>query len=262
MNYLWKGAFEMKVNLNLIRSYREKGHVLIKEALLKDEVLNIRQQIRDEVYLSARNLAEDQYLKTFLFDMNLWERNNIIKKFIFNEKIAKIAADLMGVEKVRLLNDAAYFKKPHNLQTKWHYDLDFYPLNTSNVVTAWIPLLDLPAEIGSMNFITSSHLLNYENKSIKQIMKEVILKRYKEESYGALNIGDVTFHSGLTLHNAAENKTSITREVITITYYEDDSCIIDPRDHETKSYYLNRFFPGLKPGDKAETYLNPILTPF
>lgn len=252
---------EMKLNSDIIDVYRKKGHILINKMLPKEEVINIRQLIRDEVYLTTRNLAEDQYSKTFLFDMNLWERNKLIKKFIFNRKIAEIAADLMGVEKVRILNDAAYFKKPHNLQTKWHYDLDFYPLTTPNVVTAWIPLINLPAEIGSMNFITSSHLLNYDNKSIKQIMKEVILKRFEEESYGALNIGDVTFHSGLTLHSAAANKTSTTREVIAITYYEDDSSITDPGDHETRAYYLNRFFPGLKPGDKAETYLNPILNP-
>ncbi|MEH6989597.1 phytanoyl-CoA dioxygenase family protein [Cytobacillus firmus] len=254
-----EGVIEMKLTSDIIGDYRKKGHILINKMLPKEEVLNIRQLIRDEVYLTTRNLAEDQYSKTFLFDMNLWERNKAIKKFIFNRKLAEVAADLMGVKRVRILNDAAYFKKPNNLQTKWHFDLDFYPLNTSNVVTAWIPLINLPAEIGSMNFITKSHQIKYGDRSIKQIMKEVILNRYEEENYGSLNIGDITFHSGLTLHSAASNKTSTTREVITITYFEDESYITEPGDHETKNYYLNRFFPGLNPGDKAETYLNPIL---
>ncbi|SDZ40425.1 phytanoyl-CoA dioxygenase family protein [Bacillus sp. 166amftsu] len=249
----------MKISLETIQFYKENGHVLLKKLINDEEILNIRQQIRDEVYLSAPSLAEDQYYKTFLFDINLWERNDEIKKFIFNKYLAKIAAELMGVTKVRILNDAAYFKKPHNLETKWHYDLDFYPLNTSKLITAWIPLISLPRDMGSMKFISKSQKMTYSDKSIKKIMKQVIIEGLEEKNYGAMNIGDVTFHSGLTLHSAAANTSNFTREVITITYYSEDANIIDPGNHDTKKFHLNRFFPGLQPGDKAVTQLNPIV---
>ena len=49
------------------------------------------------------------YGKAFLQLFNLWSENAFVKELIFSQRIAKIAADLMQVDGVRLYHDQALF---------------------------------------------------------------------------------------------------------------------------------------------------------
>src|SRR5215203_3399866 len=92
------------------------GHVLIEAAASTAEVEEHRNAIKDAVLRlsNERRALEDRttYDKAFLQVTNLWQKDEDVKKFVFEKKFAQIAADLLGVEKVRLYNDQALFKKP------------------------------------------------------------------------------------------------------------------------------------------------------
>ena len=45
---------------------------------------------------------------------------------------------------------------------------------------------------------------------------------------------------------------------MTIIYLEDDAVISEP-DHDNRVNDLKHWFPGLKPGDKAASPLNPLI---
>ena len=54
--------------------------------------------------------------------MNLWEQDADIHRFAFGKRLARIAADLMGVRGVRLYHDQALSKQPGGGPTPYHAD--------------------------------------------------------------------------------------------------------------------------------------------
>lgn len=73
-----------------------------------------------------------------------------------------------------------------------------------------------------------------------------------------LGPGDVIVHHGLALHRSGPNQSNVARQAVTWFVYPDGAKVARPRypahDRERRVY-----FPGLLPGAKAETFLNPVL---
>ena len=59
--------------------------------------------------------------------MNLWAVDDAVKQFTLAKRFAKIAADLLGVDKVRLYHDQALYKEPGGGFTPWHQDQYYWP---------------------------------------------------------------------------------------------------------------------------------------
>jgi len=99
-----------------ISEFREKGHTLVKDVLSAGEIASYRPVIveaADRYNTEKRKLDDrDTYGKAFLQIMNLWRVDDDVKKFVLGKRMAKIAADLMGVENVRIYHDQALFKEP------------------------------------------------------------------------------------------------------------------------------------------------------
>src|SRR5271168_4336859 len=97
-----------------IDEFLEKGHTLVKQVATAGEVAAYRPVIAgaaDRYNTEKRKLQDrDTYGKAFLQIMNLWQCDEDVKKFVLAKRFAKIAADLMGVENVRLYHDQALFK--------------------------------------------------------------------------------------------------------------------------------------------------------
>src|SRR5882672_2626735 len=124
-----------------VSSFRKNGHTLIEGVLEPFEVATYREAINDAAYkynTEKRKIAErDTYGKAFLQIMNLWEVDEQVRKFTLAKRFAKIAADLLGVENVRLYHDQALYKEPGGGFTPWHQDQFYWPLSTTNTVTMW-----------------------------------------------------------------------------------------------------------------------------
>ena len=97
-----------------IQEFRKNGHTLIRNVLSSDEVSAYREAINAAAYrfnTEKRALEDrDTYGKAFLQIMNLWEVDEDVKKFTLSKRFAKIAADLLGVENVRIYHDQALYK--------------------------------------------------------------------------------------------------------------------------------------------------------
>ncbi|MBW7458123.1 phytanoyl-CoA dioxygenase family protein [Paenibacillus sepulcri] len=253
-----------------IASYRQDGHLLLKAVANPSVIDWCRPIIQSEVTRlnkETRPLYErDTYGKAFIQISNLWEFSESVSPFVFARRFAQIAAQLMGASGVRMYHDQALFKEPGGGHTPWHQDQIYWPVDTENTITLWMPLVDIPQEVGSMLFASGSHKRGYISKLVISDESHKTLAQYIEAenfplvSYGEMAAGDATFHAGWTLHSAPGNPTPNTREVMTIIYVADRTKVLEPDTNARKSD-LARWLPGLKPGDLIDSPLNPLMYP-
>jgi hypothetical protein len=251
-----------------IAAYRKNGHVYLPGVLNSEELAAYRPVIVDAAdRYNTQTLPieeRDTYGKAFLQIMNLWTQDEAVARFTLARRMGKIAADLMGVDGVRVYHDQALFKEPGGGPTPWHQDQFYWPLETNNTITLWMPLVDIPAEVGSMNFGSGSQTVGYlgdlpiSDKSDEELKKFIAQRGLSVDSYGALKAGDATFHSGWTLHGAKGNPTPNMREVMTVIYFADNVHIAKPKN-PNQEMDLKSWFPGLKAGDLAASKLNPLV---
>lgn len=259
---------EYPLQPEVIASFRENGHVMLPELCNLAEVDEVRSVLNGAVArlnTEVRPLEErDTYGKAFLQIMNLWVNDKAVQKFVLAKRFAKVAAELMGVEAVRLYHDQALYKEGGGGHTPWHQDQYYWPLDTVNTVTMWMPLVDVPIEMGALTFASGSHKSGFMGSiEISDRSQSEYDMLVKEKGYPVRNqvmkAGDATFHSGWTLHCAPGNAGTTTREVMTIIYYADGVNILPVLDNKNRENDLDSWFPGVKIGEPALSRLNPLL---
>jgi ectoine hydroxylase-related dioxygenase (phytanoyl-CoA dioxygenase family) len=250
-----------------IDDFRNNGHTLLRGVAGPGEIAVYGAAIRDAAdrcNTETRSMEErDTYGKAFLQIMNLWRQDEAVRRFTLARRFGKIAADLMGVDGVRLYHDQALFKEPHGGPTPWHQDQYYWPLDTNNTVTMWMPLVDVSIEMGALAFASGSGRdgflghLDISDKS-DQVYDELVRSRGFAYAQEAMAAGDATFHSGWTLHHAPANQTGAMREVMTVIYIADGARISAP-DNPHRENDLKSWMPGLAPGDLVASDLNPLI---
>jgi ectoine hydroxylase-related dioxygenase (phytanoyl-CoA dioxygenase family) len=252
-----------------IRGYQSSGFALLRGVASTDEVAAYRTfitGITNEYAKGYKPLDQrDTYGKAFIQLTNLWQRNEAIARFTRARRFARIAAELMGVDGVRLYHDQALYKEAGGGHTPWHQDQQYWPLDGVPCVTLWMPLVDADESMGTMRFAAGSQDLGYlgpqniSDDSEVRFGEMIADKGYEVHSVGAMKAGDATFHNGWTLHGAPGNSSrDTTREVMTIIYLADGGVISEP-DTKQREGDLAAWFPGLKPGDIAASPLNPLV---
>ena len=251
-----------------ITEFQTNGHVCLRCVASTAEMAAYRPFIRTAAIsfnTETRPIAErDTYGKAFLQVMNLWTRDEMVRRFTCAPRFARIAAELMGADGVRLYHDQALFKEPGGGPTPWHQDQHYWPLDTDQMITMWMPLVPVPAEVGSMTFASGSHRLGYlgdlpiSDQSEAEFQRFIAGRGLKTHTYGALAPGDATFHAGWTLHSARGNPTNQVREVMTVIWHAADARVIEP-DNKNRRADLETWLPGLRAGDLAASPLNPLV---
>jgi ectoine hydroxylase-related dioxygenase (phytanoyl-CoA dioxygenase family) len=248
--------------------YRRDGHVMLREVCSTDEIEAYRDPIVDAASRfnrERRPLAErDTFGKAFLQTLNLWRKDDDVAQFSLATRFARIAAELMGVDAVRIYHDQALFKEVGGGYTPWHQDQYYFPLDTPNTVTMWMPIVDISSDMGSLDFVSASHREGYMARvetgdSANDFYEPIIAKRkLPVVSSGAMSAGDATFHAGWTLHRAGPNTSYRVREVMTVIYFADGARVTEC-DHVHREQDLKAWLPGQKPGELAGTHINPVV---
>jgi len=259
---------EYKVTDEQIRAFQEDGHICLRDVASTEEIRTYREVISKSVEKHSKKLApleeRDTYGKAFVQVMNVWEHSEDVKKFVLAKRFAKVAAELLGVDGVRIYHDQALYKEPGGGHTPWHQDQTYWPIDTDKTITMWMPLADVTEEMGSMSFATGSHKKGYISKlgisdeSHQTLGDYISANQFPEVTYGAMNAGDATFHYGWTLHSAPGNPSSQTREIMTIIYLADETRVAET-DNEARKNDLKQWMPGLKTGDLVDSPLNPLV---
>lgn len=203
------------------------------------------------------------YGKAFLQLFNLWTENELVKSLVFSKRIAKIAADLMQVDGVRLYHDQALFKEAGGGITPWHADQYYWPLSSDKTVTAWIPLQATPLEMGPLEFSAGSQaIVEGRELEIGDQSEEVLQKKLRVTDFQHViepfDVGEVSFHSGWVFHRAGANRTNEMRKVMTIIYMDRDMVLKNP-DNINQQNDWETWCPGANIGEIINSPLNPIL---
>ncbi len=255
------------ISIEMQTKYSRDGYLRIENGVESEALHELSAELRqlmvdlnpNETPLEMRST----YKKAFTQVTNLWQKSEIVKNFVFRNDLAQIAAQIMGVEGVRLYHDQALFKEAGGGATPWHVDQVYWPLDTINTCTFWIPLQKTPSEMGTLSFAVGSHLKAGGRDMVISDESEKFFSSYVQESGFEISadefeLGDISVHSGWTVHHAGPNQTDQIREVMTIIYMAEDTHLLRS---PTKTQWVDRdaFTPEVHPGELIDTVLNPIL---
>lgn len=246
------------------------GHTCVRGLASATEVEVYRpfiEQAARENNLEVRPLEmRDTYGKAFLQTANLWRVSPVVRRFVFSPRFAEVAATLLGVEGVRLYHDQSLLKEAGGGPTPWHQDQFYWPFADTPTITMWMPLVDVPAEVGSMTFASGTHrngaLVDrpISDESEAELAAIVETRSLPTATHGAMAAGDATFHHGWTLHRAGPNPSAADRSVMTIIYV-DAAAAVAPPANPFQEFDRQVWLAGTEPGQPVGGELNPVLWP-
>ncbi|WP_299596590.1 phytanoyl-CoA dioxygenase family protein [uncultured Microbulbifer sp.] len=250
------------------KCFARDGHITLRGVASASEVAEQRQVVADAIarteHTTLPMAQRDTYQKAFLKHMNLWSRDLEVRKYICAQRYGEIAARLMGVDGVRIYHDQALYKEPGGGHTPWHQDQHYWPVDTDNTITMWMPMVDLDPSMGILQFASGSHRDGYlgdqpiSDDSEAAFSSYVQDRGYRVSCDTALSAGDATFHAGWTLHSAGANSSPRMREVMTVIWVADGCRVSEPQNFN-QHRDLQRWMPGLVAGDKVASTLNPLV---
>ena len=148
------------LSLEQIENFQRDGHILLRDVCSQEEISAYSPMIIDVATRFAPDMPpieeRDTLGKAFVLVGGIWNRDEQMAKFTLARRFGKIAADLMGVASTRLYHDVAINKEPKGGYTPWHQDAYYWPMDTPNCVTMWMPLADITYEMGTLNFASGS----------------------------------------------------------------------------------------------------------
>ncbi len=257
----------LAVDAETRRLFEERGYVKLRQ-FLDPQVLQAWAPVISAkvVELNTQHLPleqRDTYGKAFLQVWNMWRESDDVARFVFSTDLARIAAELLGVQGVRLYHDQALYKEPGGGITPWHADQYYWPFSSDRCVTVWIPLQDTPADMGPLCFAAGSHTfsvgrdLPISDDSELELQRALTAGKFPldDEPY---RVGDASFHLGWTFHRAEPNRSSQPRKVMTIIYVDAEMRLTEPTNSNQVDD-LERWMPGCAPGDLLASPLNPVL---
>ena len=259
---------EYKITQDQVLQFQRDGHLLLRNVCSKKEIEAYRHYIGAVVREHAKTQKDlskrDTYGKAFLQIGNIWTQDDVVKRLVFARRFARIAAQLSISPSVRLYHDQALYKEGHGGITPWHQDQFYWPLDTNQSITMWMPMVDVSQEMGPIGFASGSHKNGYLgdipiSDESEEYFKEYIKNHgFTIHQLGEMQAGDVTFHNGWTLHGASPNHSSQIREVMTIIYYPDGTKLTKPENQNQQADF-DMYYPGMKPGEFAASSLTSIL---
>lgn len=253
---------------------QKDGYVLLRGLLGKDTILAARREILlkyaiiGEIETNEHSLMEGVFSEDSLIDkVNLYAFTESVRTGKAYERVVHNEA-LFGVL-ARIFEDDV-----HCFDFKWsrlvrpgetcglHCDAPYVNRGSRNVVTAWIPLGDLPREEGALMILEGSHLnekviRNYANKDSDRDnlgwlstnpgkLRKNLGGRWLTTDFGA---GDVLLFSMNLVHGAIDNRSPKNRCRLTSdTRYQPAADPLDDRwngDNPLLHGPHQVFLPGL-----------------
>jgi ectoine hydroxylase-related dioxygenase (phytanoyl-CoA dioxygenase family) len=251
--------------LTAIEHFRRNGYVKLKHVLSPEVIAFYGSEITRMVQVlnnQTKPMSErNTYERAFLQIMNIWTKSAVVQEFSFAPRLAHIAAELMGVDGVRMYHDQALYKESGGGFTPWHVDQYYWPLSNANACTVWVPLQATPLELGPLSFSVGSQV--FESGRELEISDESESKiRFNLRDFpideSPFDLGEVSYHSGWTFHRASPNTSDHPRAVMTIIYMEDGIRLIEPKRKAHHNDWAS-WMPGAKIGEVVDTPLNPVL---
>jgi phytanoyl-CoA hydroxylase len=259
-----------------ILDYRENGFIVIDDFLSPEELEDWRRTVMGAVKARGGQKMPDKDIKTGeddginedsgyfgkVFDqlINLWQTDEGVKKLMVDKRIGQMAAQLAGVDRMRIWHDQALFKRPWANPTAWHLDTPFWSFSDRKALSIWVALDNATFENGCLYFIPgSAKMTTFDNSSIGKNMDgifEIYPGLAGAKSVPApMKAGSCSFHNGLTIHGAGANMTSGIRRAMTCAFMPDGN-VYNGQPNVLPEVYLRKLKVGDPLNDDAQ---NPLI---
>lgn len=212
-----------------IEYYRTNGFLRVREVLSTDEVERYAHAARRYVDdHRSESYATGDKDRIFTQLVNVWQRDDTLRELTTHPGLAGIATQLAGMP-LRLWHDQLLVKQPHNeAATEAHQDRPYWPHATSrHSLSAWVALVDVPAERGCMTFLPGSHdrsdLRKQDLSDSDDLFRADPTLRWTERVTVPLRAGDCTFHHSYVGHLAGPNRTDDPRFAQVVVYMDADT---------------------------------------
>lgn len=249
-----------------VEQFRREGFVVVRDLLSPAELERygraVDRAVAERTAGDTRPLSDkSRYEQSFLQCINLWEDFAEVKPLSFHPRIAGVAAELLGVQALRLWHDQALYKEPHGRETDPHHDQPYWPIEQMDTITAWIPLEGSTLESGAMGYVPGSHHFGLHGFPNIFSGRGFDLERGPEARgrtpvFVEVPPGGVAYHHGLTIHLARPNATERMRRVHTAIYFA-DGCTRALREQRHPA--VDR--AGIEPGAPIASEVTPLAWP-
>ncbi len=262
---------------SLAERFQRDGHAVLRGALTDPVLRRARAAARREVEraLATAPGARDPRQVDYFTVIQLCARSRALRDVVCAPQLARLAAEALGVARVRLLYDQLFAKPAGAVCTVWHQDQVYWPIDTSEVVEEgrvgaariWVSLTTLPATVGGLHFVDDSHRMGPIDPTRVRIgppggggSATIAGADHEITDYGGFGAGDATIHAGFTLHGSSANASSRTRYAVAVAYVPDGTRVAEPAD-EQHAAAIALHTPGRRPGDLVDSAANPVLWP-
>ncbi|HAA78429.1 TPA: phytanoyl-CoA dioxygenase [Candidatus Latescibacteria bacterium] len=253
-----------------ITHYREQGFVALEGFLDADELdtwCRVTDQSVADRLASAEGLTNQKkeedpsyYSSVFVQCLRLADTHEEMRGLIYDERIGRMAAELAGIDGIRVWHDQALIKQPYGNPTGWHLDNPYWSFHSRDAISIWIALDDATLENGCMWYVPGTHkTATFENAGIGQNLGELfdVYPAWKEIDPVSVPVhaGTAVFHNGLTAHGAGANMTRHARRAMTCAFMPDGATFNGKRNILPEAY-----FESLTVGDELDSEeQNPLI---
>lgn len=225
-----------------ISQYQLQGFLVIEDFLSPEELEEWRGALQEaiqrrkgkkmpdraEVYGKGDDADKEYFNNVFDQLINLWMDNDRMRDIMLDERLGKMAAQLAGVDGIRIWHDQALVKKPWSNPTAWHLDTPYWSFSDRRALSIWVALDDATLENGCLFFLPGTQkMTSFENPGITKNMGAIFdyypaFKTFHSVP-AVMKAGSCSFHNGLTVHGAHANMTPGLRRAMTCAYMPDGS---------------------------------------
>ena len=222
VNYSTNVVLFDSVNSSALKFFGEHGYVVVTNVFASVEMRNantafdkMRHRFAGEMRLSI-----EKYDERICQWRDLWMTEPYFSDLLNDERIHGTAQAIMSEDSVQLLHDHV-IRKPYdalNDIVPWHQDFPFWPVDTPDSLSCWLPFEDVSEHGGCLEVTDGSHLWGI-SPPVDFIMDP------KEFSYcdGIIRIpaqaGSIVILNSLTWHRTNPNGDAGTNRPAYITLW-------------------------------------------
>jgi ectoine hydroxylase-related dioxygenase (phytanoyl-CoA dioxygenase family) len=201
-----------------IEQYRELGFCSPVTVLSADEAAAARAQLEAHEANLGRQIGPDQRSKShYLFT---W-----VDDLMRNDRILDAVEDLIGPN-ILCWGSIFWIKEPHTPSyVGWHQDLQYWGLDTDDLVNVWVALAPASEAAGCMSVLPGSHRERLDH--VETYHQDNMLTRGQELTIDIgsrspipmpLEPGQISLHNGRSAHGSGPNTTDDRRIGLSFQY--------------------------------------------
>jgi phytanoyl-CoA hydroxylase len=243
-----------------IADYRRDGFLAVEDFLTPAELAHWREVV-DAAVADGRAQTGTRRVEVFTQRMQLRRTSRGVQQLVEDPQLGRLAAELEGVDAVRIYLDQALVKEPYGMPTQYHLDLPWWPFDTPHACTIWVALDDSTLENGCLYFVPRSHRLQLTAAGDLGPDLGAVFVAHPEAAYAPrpcpLPAGGCSIHNARTVHGAGANMTPGRRRAMTAAFMPDGVRFNGKRDPRGLG---ERYAATLTEGDRLDNdELNPVV---